>query len=170
MCVKKVPSSAHLCFVQLTDECQVQNRPCLLLVPPPKSIADQISRSGFENFEPIFSIWCDDQLLLKSHVVKSSVTASASEFPESTACTSAHPISVSVELCCYCCHCGPLLQVLLGAPCTSFAPPCSWTAASVISISCSKPRFSTGALVGNAEPLPLPYHLPGGYFGLPTPS
>ena len=36
MCVKKVRSSAHQYFVHLTDECQVQNRPCLLLEPSTK--------------------------------------------------------------------------------------------------------------------------------------
>ena len=36
MRVKEVPSSAHLYLVQLTDECQVQNRMCLLLVASTK--------------------------------------------------------------------------------------------------------------------------------------
>ena len=32
MCVKEIPTPVHMYFVQLADECQVQNRPCPFLV------------------------------------------------------------------------------------------------------------------------------------------
>ena len=65
MCVKKVSSSGHLYLVQFTDECKVQNRPCLLLV----------SLHHSQAFSAKYVHLVRKSALLNSHVVKSGVTA-----------------------------------------------------------------------------------------------
>ena len=142
------------------------------LSPPPESIGDPKSNSGFE-FSFFFLHLVRQSSLLKSHFVKSRVIGppshrlSASELSRRIVHTSTKPFSVSVEL-------SLLLLLLLlllsaardtsGCSLRLFDSPCCSTVASVISVSCSKPRFASGGSSGggagggaggNAEPLLL---------------
>ena len=111
---------------------------------------------------------------MKSHFVRSSVSVHLDGdfclgiFRENEWYT--HPpipfqCRLSFHCCCYCCCC-PWLEALQDAPCDSLAPCCS-TVASVISVSCSKPRFSrSGASGGNNAEQLLLLPLPGSYFML----
>ena len=124
MCVEKIPTTVCLHFIQLTNECQVQNRPAPVpCLSRPESIGDPINNKGFEfstNFLHLFR----QSALLKSNFVKSRVLRPASHRLSFSRIvhTSTRPISVSVELelelhCC--CYCFPRHEAPLDAPCAS---------------------------------------------------
>ena len=88
-----------------------------------------IGRRGSE-FSTNFLRLVRQSALLKSHVVKSGVTSPrrrrcASGFSGRIVHASTNPISgsVALSLLLCCCHCCPLIEALLDAPCISFALP-----------------------------------------------
>ena len=109
--------------------------------------------------------------LLKSHVVKSSVTGPprrqpfVSRFSERIVRTSSNP---RLSCACCCCYRYPLLQVLLDVPCASFALP----VVRLVHLSSRSPVPNPAFQVAHLQATPnrcYYYHFPGSHFRHPTP-
>ena len=82
MCVwRKKPSLGHLCFVQLTNECQVQRPPDFAPRPLRQNRSAIPSAVAVSKFTINFLHLVRQSAMLKSHFVKSSVTTRSTFTP-----------------------------------------------------------------------------------------
>ena len=125
--MKEIPTPVQLCFVQLANECQVQNPRARSLFSRPESIGDPINNNGSSSLT-ICCILFRQSVLLKSHFVKSRVIGHLhiGLLPRNCHGESyTHPPSpfqCRLSFHCYCCCC-PRPEVLLDAPFASLTLP-----------------------------------------------
>ena len=169
-CGKEMPTPVQLCFVQLANECQVQNPSC-----PFPLLTTRVNRwsNQQQRFRVLYQFFAfvptvrfvEVQLpQIKSYRTAFILAFCLSEVSQKIVHTSTKPISVSFELSLL------LLRLLLSAAWGASGSlrlvdsPCCSTVASVVSVSCSKLRFAcgggssgggAGGAGGNAEPLLL---------------
>ena len=177
LCVTKVQSCAHLRFVHFACECYVQNCACSLF----QSTDEPINRSDFE-FSSNFQHFVRKSIVLKSHVVKSSVTSPPRRQPSASKCSEREsrthpPIPLRCQLnshCCFCWNC-LLCQALLFLVPLCFSLSFDWCVCHIDLLFHNTLREAVKHLQAapNRQPNRKPnrnYHLLDNHFGRPTPT
>ena len=138
--VKEIPTPVQLCFVQLADECQVQNPPWPFLVLSTRVIrwSNQQQRFRVLNqlsaFGPAIgfvqiSISSRQALSVHLHALLQPLQVSlpSRNVKRELFTRPPSPFQCRSSFDCFCCYCCPQLEALLDSPCSS-------TVASVISV------------------------------------
>ena len=118
--MKEIPTSVQLCFVQLADECQMQDRPCPFLVLSPilnqfSAFVSTINSSGI----PLCQIKrCRSTFTPFCTATNLSVVLFVARNRHRELCTRP-PNPFQCQLNFPCCCCCPTFEALLDAPCAS---------------------------------------------------